>query len=224
MPDVPLHLMLLAAAGFVAGGVARSWARGLLGRRAIGRGLPTRLLLSGAWCAVGWRYGICLQTVELCLLCLVLLTVTLTDAAERVIPNECLLCATAVRFAYLAMMAAGGDSSFLAPALQSLAGGACAFVPLLVMALVMDRLTGTESLGGGDLKLLTVVGLYVGSLRLPIVLLLACLSALVWAMLPMLRRQTMRRTFPFGPSIALAVLTVLVTEPHVEGWLATAGF
>ena len=216
--------MLLAAAGFTAGGVARSWARGLLGRRANGRSLTARLLLAGAWGAVGWRYGLCLQTAELCMLCLVLLTVTLTDVTKRVIPNECLLFATAVRFAYLTLMAVRGDSPLFMSVLQSLAGGACAFVPLLAMALAMDRLTGIESLGGGDLKLLTVVGFYVGSERLPIVLLLACLCALVWAMLPVLHRQTMRRTFPFGPSISLAVLAVLIAEPHVEGWLATVGF
>ncbi|MBP3893430.1 MAG: prepilin peptidase [Atopobiaceae bacterium] len=187
----------------------------------MGWGLSSRLLLACAWSAVGWRYGITLQAAELCMLCLVLLTVTLTDMAERVIPDECLLAALGARGFYLILSSVNTAESLPSLVLGSLVGGACAFVPLLAMALVTDWLTGTRSLGGGDLKLLTVVGCYVGSTRLPLVLLAACLLALIWAVLPVLRHGPVRRTFAFGPSIALAVLVVLVAVPHVEGWLAS---
>ena len=70
---------------------------------------------------------------------------------------------------------------------------------MLVLSLLFDRLTGKESLGGGDIKLFFMTGLYLGSAwEILFYLILSCLLGLGFATL----RKTQK--LPFGPSIAAA--------------------
>ena len=156
------------------------------------------------------RFGLTAELAMWLLLGAALLALALVDGRTHEIPNGILLFAAAVRLAFLPLMDV--------PVLEQLAGMAVGALsvsaPLLVLSLVMDKALGRESLGGGDLKLLFVLGLYMRWPEMLLLLLLDCLLALVWALLP---GRDRRREIAFGPFLAAAwALTVLFGDGLIQ--------
>ena len=86
---------------------------------------------------------------------------------------------------------------------------------LLALVLAMEKLLGREAMGGGDVKLLAVLALYLGWAELFLTLLAGCLLGLAWAAV---RRK--KDAIPFGPFLAAgAVLSAAFGGPVVEWYL-----
>ena len=91
--------------------------------------------------------------------------------------------------------------------ISMLAGGMLAF------SLLFDRLTGKESLGGGDIKLFFMTGLYLGSAwEILFYLILSCLLGLGFAAMKKSQR------IPFGPAIAAACFLMLLYGQIMTNW------
>ncbi len=80
-------------------------------------------------------------------------------------------------FAGFGGLASGGE--MLHAALQSLIGGLSIALPLLIIVLIMDRILKKESMGGGDIKLFFMLGLYFPWQENILALLLACIVGIV---------------------------------------------
>ena len=80
------------------------------------------------------------------------------------------------------------------------------------MVLIFDKISGKETMGGGDIKLFFVVGLYLGTAVGFFNLILSCVTGLIFVAVMKLRR------IPFGPSISLATCISLFTGPSVVAW------
>lgn len=147
-----------------------------------------------------------------CLYCL-----ALTDLDAQIIPDGCLLTAAlawAVTAPFLLPSWAEAGKCLLAALVY---GGA-----LLGLSLVMDRVLGRESLGGGDVKLFALTGLYLGLVGTLFAVLLACILGLLIALALRIRRA---QAFPFGPAIAAsAALMLLYGGALVEWYLGLLGF
>jgi leader peptidase (prepilin peptidase) / N-methyltransferase len=76
------------------------------------------------------------------------------------------------------------------------------------------RLRKIQGLGLGDVKFLAAAGIWIGIAGLPILLLIAALTALAAAGIMQLagRDMTRRTSVPFGPFLALGLLLTLVTQ------------
>lgn len=140
-----------------------------------------------------------------CLFCL-----SLVDLESYVIPDGCLWIAAGAWA--LALPFAGW--SWAEIGLHVLAGLVYGG-GLLAVSLLMDRLLKKESLGGGDIKLFAVVGLYLGLVGTLFALLLACVVGLLFALA---RRARSGQAIPFGPSISLAAAVVLLYGDGVIAW------
>ncbi len=94
-------------------------------------------------------------------------------------------------------------------------GGGAAFA---AVAIIYRRLTGREGLGWGDVKLLALIGAYLGVRALPwVVLLSAVLGAAVGLGL-MWRKKVSRLTpIPYGPFLGLAALLYLLLADRWAG-------
>lgn len=202
-------------AGCAAGACAIPWARWLLARRGIpeGKGHP-----AWAWATVpagaaafvlvvrtsGWG----IEAAELLALEWVLLTSCVTDLSAHLIPNPCVAGAVLIRAAYLLCVGASAAGPAAAGLLaDSLVGATAVGAPLILVTLVMGRVSGEGGMGGGDLKLLSACGLYVGWSGALVLLLVACLSGVAFALLRALVTRTRVEpgtSFPFGPPIAFA--------------------
>lgn len=79
----------------------------------------------------------------------------------------------------------------------------------LAVSIAFERLAQRPSMGGGDIKLLAVVGLFLGWERGLWCLFAACLIVLVMQMVPRFREDGKgigSQTFPFAPAILVGVV------------------
>jgi leader peptidase (prepilin peptidase)/N-methyltransferase len=180
--------------------------------RAIGAPWPE---LTGAICAVAvtLRFGWTAQLPAWLWFVAVGLLLTVVDLREQLLPNRVLLPGLLGGLALLAL-AAGADGDWSSLGRAALAGGA-AFAVLLVMALAAP-----SGLGMGDVKLAGLLGLYLGWLGWPVVLvgfLLGFLLQAVVGLALLAARRVGRRTgLPFGPALlGGALVAALLTEDWV---------
>lgn len=140
-----------------------------------------------------------------CLFCL-----SLVDLEVMEIPDGCLLAAALAWLAALPFLWTGwGDALRCVLAGLAFGGG------VLLLSLALDKLLGRESLGGGDVKLLAVVGLYLGFAGTLFALLLACVLGLAGAALTRRRRG---EAFPFGPAVSAAAAVMLLWGGGLVNW------
>ncbi len=121
------------------------------------------------------------------------------------------------RFHYAAILLFLG-TFFLHPYRESLYGllTGCIFsCGMLFLSLLFDRINGTESLGGGDIKLFFIIGLFLQHPFLGLLhLILSCCLGLAFSL------YIKKERIPFGPSISLAAfITLLFGEPLMEWYM-----
>ena len=163
---------------------------------------------------------LCLLRFDLTALCLrnyvflgCLFLLTLTDLEAMLIPDGCHIVSALAWLAALPFLhlTRGEIIASLASAV-GFGGG------LLLISLAMDKLMGRDTLGGGDIKLLAVVGLYLGPIASLFALVLACMLGL--AIHALNRKKDGKAAFPFGPSIALATAIMLLYGQPLVNWYA----
>ena len=101
-----------------------------------------------------------------------------------------------------------GDWVLPAPLMDRVIGAALGYGGLFLIAIGYRWLRGHDGLGLGDAKLLGAIGAWLGWALLPLVLLLASLGGLVWALAlkPLGRPVGSATRFPFGTLLCLAVV------------------
>lgn len=180
------------------------------GARIAPRCLVTETLTALVYLTTLWALGLTWQTAEVLLLesCLVWLALVDLDAME--LPNgPMLFCAVS----FLAFLFAYGDP--IHRLWRGLLGGACIGGGVLLVSLIADKVLGRETMGGGDIKLLALLGLYLGPDGGLLLLILACVAGLVLAAVMKAGKD---REFPFGPAIALAAWPCLLVGRRALAW------
>lgn len=96
-----------------------------------------------------------------------------------------------------------------------------AFIPagcVLILSVIMDHVLKKESMGGGDIKLLFSLGLYLGLAGSVLLLITACVIGLIFVAI--LKQEKI----PFGPSISLgAVFVILCGGPLITWYMGMLG-
>lgn len=128
----------------------------------------------------------------------VLVALTVIDIESYRLPDALTL---SLVLAGLGFAVVHGWDSFPARLLAALAG----YAVLYLVAVLYRQLRGRAGLGLGDAKLLAAAGAWLGAAALPMVVLIASVSALVWAGALALRGRAVTGTtvLPFGPFLAL---------------------
>jgi leader peptidase (prepilin peptidase) / N-methyltransferase len=152
------------------------------------------------------RFGLSWELPAYLFLAGVAVLLTVIDVQHKLLPNRVLLPATGGGAALLTVAALGtGDWAAL---LRAGLGAVLLFVVFLFLALISPR-----SLGMGDVKLAALLGLYLGWLGWPVLVLGAAAGFVVQALLALAllaaRRIGLRGELPFGPAMLLgAVLAI----------------
>ena len=130
-----------------------------------------------------------------------LLTLALLDARHHWLPDALTLPLAALGLTL-------GDWVLPASLPDRLIGAAAGYGALGLLAFAYRRLRGRDGLGLGDAKLLGAIGAWFGWALLPLVLLVASVAGLGWAMLLSLRGRAIDRgtALPFGTFLCCAVL------------------
>ena len=95
---------------------------------------------------------------------------------------------------------------------NGLIGGFAIAGGMLAFSLLFDKITGKDSMGGGDIKLYFMVSLYLGLARGFLNLILSCIVGLLFVLL--LHRQKI----PFGPSISISSVICLLVGLPIVSW------
>lgn len=179
----------------------------------------TELLCAAAFVGVVLRYDVTLLTAQYLILTVLLLIIALVDYDTGLIPNE-LLAAILVDFlVFSPFVKMGGIWRVYGRGLLS---GFAAAGPLLLLVLIMDRMLQRESMGGGDIKLFFIAGMFFSWQCVLYLLILSCLFGIAFALIS--RKTTgdpeNPKAFPFGPGIAAGVyVSLLSAQPAVAAYL-----
>ena len=90
---------------------------------------------------------------------------------------------------------------------------------LYIVAFVFERLTGKEGMGGGDVKLLAMIGAWMGWRGLLFIILLSSLTGTVIGSISLLAaRKGLKAKIPFGPFLSLGALIYLFWGQELKFW------
>ncbi|HPF21610.1 MAG TPA: prepilin peptidase, partial [Syntrophomonas sp.] len=155
------------------------------------------LLTAFSFLLVYLQYGYSVQTAAGCVLVAMLVVVTFTDIDEGIIPDV---------ITYPGMLI-GLAFSFFTIGIKSALFGMLGFGLVFFLIALLSR----GGMGGGDVKLVAVIGAFVGPLHSVLVFILSSLAGGLWAIGLLLFRGAGRKTeVRFGPFLALAALLVFL--------------
>ena len=159
------------------------------------------------------RFGLSADLVTAAILCACLLCLSLVDLDTQIIPDRFLVLPAGARAIQLVLE--GGLSGLARGVLPGLVIGG----GVLCLSLVMDRVLGRDTMGGGDIKLLALLGMFLPFSQCLVLLILACVLGIVLG--AVLLKVNPGSAFPFGPALAAAAwITLLVGEPFVSWYLS----
>ncbi len=173
----------------------------------------TEAILAAVFVAMLLKFGLTAELISGLVFAGCLLCLSLVDLDTQIIPDRFILIPIFVRAAQL--LYTGGFSALLSAAVPGfvIAGA------VLVISLIMDKVLKKDTMGGGDIKLLFVIGLFLTLPECLLMVMLACVIGIVMASI--LMKVDSETAFPFGPALAIAaVLTMLAGSPIVNWYLS----
>jgi leader peptidase (prepilin peptidase)/N-methyltransferase len=162
------------------------------------------------WAACAFAWGLTLHALAGAMFGTILLGIAVTDARHYLIPDEFTWGGLVIGLA----IALGGGGPVL---VQALLGAAAGFGLLFLIAVVGEWVFKEEAMGGGDVKMMAMVGAFVGWQGVLLTVFLgALLGTLVFV--PLTLRK--KRHVPFGVFLAMGAATTFVVGDAVVTWYA----
>jgi leader peptidase (prepilin peptidase)/N-methyltransferase len=174
---------------------------------------PLVELLSGAFAALAVvKFGAGAQAALIYLLIAALLVITFIDLDHRIIPDVISLPGIPIG---LAASFGLTDVSPWQSVIGILAGGGSLFL----VAWGYQLITGREGMGGGDIKLLAMIGAFFGWPGVLFTVFTASLTGTLAGMAVILRRRgNMKLAVPFGPFLAIGAIGYAFIGPETFAW------
>ena len=165
------------------------------------------------------RFGPTPVFAALFLFCSALVVITFIDIEHQIIPDEISLSGIVVGFVLSFFLQGHG---WLNSLLGILLGGGS----LLLVAYSYQRLTGKEGMGGGDIKLLAMMGAFLGWKAVPFIIFASSLiGSLVGISIMLVQKKDSKLAIPFGPYLAVgAVLYIFYGKALIRWYLGLSGF
>lgn len=165
--------------------------------------LLAEIAMALAYLAVYLYGGVSVVTAEYLLLVTALMAVALIDSRTLEIPDGLIVFGLVV---YLAFLYPHGD--WEARIVDGVWGALAYGGGMTLISLVLDFVLKRESLGGGDIKLFAMLGLYTGLVGGLIMLLCSSVTGLATAAAG--RKGGKGAEIPFGPAIAAGAIVALL--------------
>jgi leader peptidase (prepilin peptidase) / N-methyltransferase len=155
------------------------------------------------------KFGISITTAGYFLFCAALLVIIWIDVHHQIIPDVISLPGIIIGLLF----------SLISPTLQwqdsligILAGGGI----LYAIALIYFLWRKIDGMGGGDIKLLAMIGAFLGWQALPFVIFASSLSGSIVGVLAMIKQKKGGQTrIPFGPFLSIAALAYLFFQNKI---------
>jgi leader peptidase (prepilin peptidase) / N-methyltransferase len=162
------------------------------------------------WAYMVWRHGPSLEAVRGAVFGTILLGIAMTDARAYIIPDEFSLGGLIIGLVF--SVASGGLIALATAAL----GAAVGFAVLWLVGAAGTWLFKEEAMGGGDIKMMAMVGAFVGWQGVLLTIFLgAFIGSLIF--LPMLMMGR-RKLVPFGIFLSLGAAIAYLAGPELVRW------
>jgi leader peptidase (prepilin peptidase)/N-methyltransferase len=161
------------------------------------------------WVFMAWRYGATILGVQAAVFFTILLGIALTDAREYIIPDEFSLGGLVLGILF---SLAGGFPAVYA----ALIGAAVGFGVLWLVGVAGTKMFKEEAMGGGDIKMMAMVGAFVGWQGVLLTIFLgALLGTLVFVPLSVVGKK---KLVPFGVFLSLGAAATWLAGPTLIAW------
>jgi len=161
------------------------------------------------WGFMVWRYGASLEALRGAAFATVLLGIAMTDARAYIIPDEFSLGGLALGILFA--LAAGKQALGVA-----LLGAAVGFGMLWLIAIAGEWMFKQEAMGGGDIKMMAMVGAFLGwQGTLLTVFLGALIGSIIFVPLSLIGRKQL---VPFGIFLAIGAAATYLVGPAILTW------
>jgi len=169
------------------------------------------LATAGIWAYMAWRYGITIEALRGAVFGTILLGIAMTDARQYIIPDEFSWGGLVIG---LLFSLAGGLHGFG----TALLGAAVGFGLLWLVGTVGTWVFKEDAMGGGDIKMMAMVGAFVGWQGVLLTIFLGALAgSLVFVPLLLLGNK---KLVPFGIFLAIGAAIAYEAGPAIYGWYA----
>ncbi|MBW2078130.1 MAG: prepilin peptidase [Deltaproteobacteria bacterium] len=162
--------------------------------------------------ALFMRYGPSVQFLLLLLFSAALLIITFIDLDHQIIPDV----------VSIPGIPCGVAASLLIPTiswLDSLLGILVGGGLLLLIAVGYKWITGREGMGGGDIKLLAMMGAWLGWKAIPFILLASSLiGILIGGGSGLVLKKGLKTKIPFGPFLSISSIIYIFFGPELIKW------
>ena len=174
---------------------------------------PLVELLTGGFAMIVWmRYGLAWPTVVYFIFISALLTITFIDIDHRIIPDVISLPGIPIGFAASFLLP---HTTWMDSIIGILTGGGC----LLAIAWGYQLITGKDGMGGGDIKLLAMIGAFLGWKGVLFTIMAASFTGTLIGVVIMIRaRKGMKLAIPFGPFLAIGAISYIFFGPQLIEW------
>lgn len=161
---------------------------------------------------IGWKFGLSWEGLQAVLLFSALLVVSVIDLYHQIIPNVITYPGIGIG---LVLSWLTGWPGWWSSLIGLLAGGGL----LLMLAWGYELLAQKEGMGGGDIKLLAMIGAFLGWPGVLVTLLSSSfLGTLVGLGLILVWKKDRTYAIPFGPFLSLGALIYLFFGPTLLFW------
>lgn len=161
------------------------------------------------WAAFTWQLGPSLELFRAAVLFTLLLGIAMTDAREYIIPDEFSIGGL---LAGIAFALPGG----FRPIGDALFGAAVGFALLYLVAVGGKALFKEEAMGGGDIKMMAMVGAFTGWTGVLLTIFLgSLLGTLIFVPLALIGKK---KLVPFGVFLALGAAVTYLWGPDIVTW------
>lgn len=174
---------------------------------------PIIELLTGLFALITFlKYGLTLEGLIYFIYICALLVITFIDIDHQIIPDVITLSGIPIFF-----LGSFGLSqiNYLDSLIGILAGGGSLFL----VAWTYSLITKKEGMGGGDIKLLAMIGAVIGWKGILFTIFVASAVGTVSGLLVMLKlRKGMKLKIPFGPFLAIGGIAYIFFGPQLIRW------
>ena len=161
------------------------------------------------WAYMVCRHGVSLEALRGAVFATVLLGIAMTDARAYIIPDEFSLGGLGLGIVFA--LAAGKQALGIA-----LLGAAVGFGLLWLVAIAGEWMFKQEAMGGGDIKMMAMVGAFLGwQGTLLTVFLGALIGSLIFVPLSLLGHK---KLVPFGIFLAIGAAATYLVGPAILAW------
>jgi leader peptidase (prepilin peptidase)/N-methyltransferase len=158
------------------------------------------------------KFSLTLEALTAYIFIAALLVITFIDIDHRIIPDVISLPGIPVGFAASFFVS---SIHYLDSILGILVGGGS----LLIVAWTYNLLTKKEGMGGGDIKLLAMIGAFIGWKGVLLTIFFSSAIGTLSGLLVMLRsRKTMKMAIPFGPFLSIGAIIYIFFGKELIFW------